>query len=650
MKKLILSISLFISVLLGGSSCSDYLDIVPEGTPGIDNAFSNRINSFKYLHGCYSYLPQWGNAGYSLGFLAGDEHWLIPKGTGMIESRVKQYCWDIGRGSQNINKPLMDYWNGAEGGSNLWQGIRDCNIFLENIHKPMDVDDYERDRWISEVKFLKAYYHFFLFQLYGPIPIMDKNVPVDATTEDVRLYREPVDKVVQYISDLLDESLENLPDYIMVPAEEMGRITRPIAKAVKAQLWLLAASPLFNGNTAYKDVADNRGVKIFATEYDPSKWEKAAAAAKDAIETATSKELGANAAELYYFTESIRGISDATIQQLTIGGSVTEDDWANNREIIWGSVKENVNDLQTLSIAFSNKGAYYTARALLSPTMSVVENFYSSNGVPISEDNSVFWKEMYPQRYEYTQTPTDGNNIYYFTQNETTGVINLNREPRYYASLFFDRGTRYASGYKDDTQKELAHYKMRRKESGGLLDSEDHSITGYLNKKVCSYKSSLTSSAWSPKRYPFPIIRLADLYLMYAEALNETMEAPNEEVFKYIDLVRKRAGLEGVKEAWSKYSTRPNKPNTRDGMREIIRTERLNELAGEGKRFWDLRRWKIELPQQVMGWNINGENAEQFYKQVVVFNRPRYTYKDFLWPIKLQDIQRNPNLVQNPGW
>ena len=63
MKKIILSISLFISLLLGGTSCSDYLDIVPEGTPGIDNAFSNRINSFKYLHGCYSYLPQWGNAG-----------------------------------------------------------------------------------------------------------------------------------------------------------------------------------------------------------------------------------------------------------------------------------------------------------------------------------------------------------------------------------------------------------------------------------------------------------------------------------------------------------------------------------------------------------------------------------------------------------
>ena len=137
---------------------------------------------------------------------------------------------------------------------------------------------------------------------------------------------------------------------------------------------------------------------------------------------------------------------------------------------------------------------------------------------------------------------------------------------------------------------------------------------------------------------------------MYAEALNESLETPTAEVYKYIDLVRKRAGLEGVKESWSKYSKYPTKPNTQDGMRQIIRSERLNELAGEGKRFWDMRRWKIELSRSVYGWNVKGKEVNEFYHVSTLFTRPMYSYKDFLWPISVDAILKNPNLIQNPGW
>lgn len=620
--------------MLASTSCTDYLDIVPEGTPSMDNAFSNRINSFKFLHTCYSYLPNFSD-GSSIGFLAGDEHWLMPKGTGFIDQRIGISAWEIGRGAQNSNNPYQNFWDG-----NLWIAIRDCNIFLENIDKPRDLEGYERDRWISEVKFLKAYYHFFLFQLYGPIPIMNENIPVEADISAVRRYRDPVDEVVTYISNLLDESLEFLPLKIEDEAAEMGRITQPIAKAVKAQLLLLAASPLFNGNTDYADVKDNRGVALFPANYDQNKWKLAADAALDAINIA--KEAGI---ELYYFRDALK-ISDATRKLLDIGEAVTER-W--NKELIWGSTY-NVNGLQTQSMAKMSTGAYYEARSVLGPTLSVAEAFYSSNGVPITEDNSKFWSENYPYRYEYRTIQDEGNNKYYFELGQETAILHMNREPRFYASLSFDRGTWYGAGYADDSQAKLSKYHFRRKEYSGQTTSEDHSYTGYLNKKVCSYRSSLTSNSWTPYRYAFPIIRLSDLYLMYAEALNESQNAPDDAVYEYIDLVRQRAGLEGVKESWQKYSKYPNKPNTREGMREIIRMERLNELAGEGKRFWDLRRWKQELPSQIRGWNIKGETAETFYRVTVLFERPKYTYKDFLWPLKVEAIQKNPNLVQNPGW
>ena len=640
MKKIIVSISFILTVILCNTSCSDYLDIVPEGTPDMETAFSNKTNARKFLFTCYSYLPKWDQSG-SIGFLAGDEHWLIPKGTGFIDQRLSLNAWEIGRGEQNSNDPYQNYWDGLNGGTNLWTAIRDCNIFLENIDKPLDLQQYERNRWIAEVKFLKAYYHYYLFMLYGPIPIMDNNISIDASAEEVRRYRDPVDDVVNYISNLLDDAAKDLPLQVTDAGEELGRITQPIAKAVKAQLWLLAASPLFNGNTDYINVKDNQGRSLFPSETDNNKWEQAADAALDAIKCA--KEAGH---DLYYFTLPVNGLSDATRKLLDIGEAVTEK-W--NTEIIWGSTW-NVNGLQKVAVAKTTKGSHYDAISVMAPTLTVAEQFYSSNGVPISEDKGDFWSKNYPNRYDFTIIPDEGNNKHYLKIGEETAYLHLNREPRFYANLSFDRGTWYGYGYASDEPKDLAFYKFRAKEVSGRITSEDYSYTGYLNKKVCSYKTSVTDNGLSTERYAFPIIRLADLYLMYAEALNETLNTPNNDVYTYIDLVRERAGLDGVKESWQKYSKYPEKPNTKTGMREIIRMERLNELACEGKRFWDLRRWKKELPREVKGWYVQGETAQEFYRVTTLYLRSRYSFKDYLWPLKVETVLKDPNLGQSPGW
>jgi hypothetical protein len=606
----------------------------------MDNAFSNRANAEKFLYTCYSYLPRFDDAGSALGFLAGDEHWLIPKGTGLIDSRVSLNCWEIGRGAQNNNNPYMNYWDAGNGGTNLWIGIRDCNIFLENIHRPKDMDEYDRDRWTSEITFLKAYYHFYLMQLYGPIPIMDENVGVNASIDEVRKFREPFDDVVDYIVAAIDQSLENLPLYISDEGQEMGRITQPIALAVKAQALLFAASPLMNGNPDYANVKDSQGRNLFPVAADQSKWQRAADAALEAIRSAEEAKH-----ELYVFKEGII-ISNTTRTILSIGEAVT-DRW--NREIIWGSTRS-TDALQTLAMTkISSTRNYYTARSLLAPTLVVAEQFYSSNGVPIDEDNSAFWAANYPERYTITTVPDEGINKHILEVGGQTAMLHLNRELRFYSSISFDRGAWYMSGDANDSTA-LSKPHFLAGEYSGMRTSEDYPITGYLNKKVVSFKSSITSSAWQSYRYAFPIIRLADLYLMYAEALNESLSAPNQDVYDYIDKVRTRAGLDGVVDSWALYSKYPTKPATKDGMRDIIRKERLNELACEGKRFWDMRRWKIELPNTVKGWNAKGATVEEFYRVTTVFERSKYTYKDFLWPLKVEAIQKNPNLVQNPGW
>jgi hypothetical protein len=155
-------------------------------------------------------------------------------------------------------------------------------------------------------------------------------------------------------------------------------------------------------------------------------------------------------------------------------------------------------------------------------------------------------------------------------------------------------------------------------------------------------------------RYAFPIIRLSDIYLMYAEALNESKAAPDAEVYQYIDIVRARTGLKGVVESWNGYAidAKKNKPATRDGMREIIQRERLNELAFEGARFWDLKRWKLSeeyMNRPLRSFNLRGETAEDYYRIIELYPI-KFGKKDYLWPIRQSTLLNNRNLVQNLGW
>ena len=608
------------------TSCN-FLDVVPPEQAGLGDAVKKPESTLGFLYSCYAGIKGSSNPITYTGMeAASTDEFVFPELWGHSGQRA-------GWGLLTPESPGDWKWG------NIYRYIGQCYLFLSQLPNALDVSEVQKREWTAEANFLIAYYHFLILEYYGPCPITDSYIDMDTPNNEYH-GRYHFDYVTSWISMKLDEAAKDLPASRI--GSEWGRATSTIAKAVKAQLLLLAASPLFNGNSDYINVKDNQGRHLFPTQVDNSKWKLAADAALEAINCA--KENGHE--KLYTFSLPINSISAATRKLLDIGEAVTEK-W--NEEIIWGSTR-NVNGLQTVAMAKHTKGSHYNARSVLGPTLSVAEAFYSSNGVPISEDNSDFWTANYPNRYEITTIPDEGNNKYYLQIGEQTAYLHLNREPRFYASLSFDRGTWYGDGYTNDEPANLAFYHFRAKEVSGRQTSEDHSYTGYLNKKVCSYKTGLTKDGFSPYRYSFPIIRLADLYLMYAEALNESQESPTQDVYDYVDLVRERAGLKGVKESWSKYSKSPDKPNTKNGMREIIRMERLNELACEGKRFWDLRRWKKELPREVKGWHIQGETAQEFYRVTTIYLRSKYSYKDYLWPLKLETILKDPNLVQNPGW
>lgn len=629
------------------SSCADYLDIAPDNIATIEYAFRDKVSAEKFLTTCYADLPQMGNPARDVTLLGSDDVWCY-EDSRYYDGLANYYPHFIKLGRQTANNPYLNFWDGLNWGArSLWQGIRNCNIFMENVdHVGVQLQGAEKDRWTAEVKFLKAYYHYYLLRMYGPIPLMKENQPVEASPEEVRTYRDPFDECVDYIVQLIDEAVPYLPLTIEIRATEMGRITKPIALAIKAEMLMMAASPLFNGNPDFMQSEDNRGVKLFPQEYDPNKWVRAATACKNAIDTC---HLGEH--RLYTFDNRLYETSDTTRLINTLRCVASE---RYNEEMIWGLVRRTVDNWQRYTMPFFLITYHNTNpwEGVIAPTIRAAELYYSNNGVPIEEDTEY----DYNNRFEVAEAPE--SHYYYIQSNFRTAKLNMNREPRFYANLTFDGAYWFGNGrYRDvgmGSATETAWpMNMKQGEASGKVSSLRYSITGYWAKKPSHIQTTTnTNGGGVYTDYRFPIIRLADLYLLYAEALNEINNAPTAEVYEYIDMVRERAGLEGVRKSWTEHSKYPGKVETQSGMREIIHRERMIELSFEGKRFWDIRRWKRAseiIPGPVQGWNIEADNEGEYY-QVVTLDNLKFAMRDYLWPIRTQSIRVNTNLVQNPYW
>jgi hypothetical protein len=617
--------------------------------------FNNRASAEKYLTTCYWYVPDYASQTNHPGLAAGNETWYYTSHDGSFSNR---WVYFIALGFQTSQSPLANYWDGENGGKNLFQGIRDCNIFIEYVSQPGRISgltEAERVRWLAEAKVLKAFFHYYLFQLYGPIPVTDTNLPIDATPEEVKVERKKVDDVVNYIAGLIDENYKSLPVSIAKEATETGRLTQAAALGIKAKTLLLAASPLFNGNTDFANFRDRNNEPFINQTVSVQKWKDAADAALAAIESAHQGER-----ELFDFSKEWNiPLPDDLLYGMNVRGAVTSRE---NKERIWGVGQGSSHDLQSRSQARLWPGMsgaadnilFGTSQCVYAPTLATAERFYSKNGVPIEEDKDWNDNGWYNNRYK-TQQITSADR-YNMREGQRTAVLNFNREARFYGTLGFDNGTWYGAAWKNpDDFNQQNYIRAKRGEFSGITTTGYYSITGYFAKKVCHVENETTASSWIVKTYSMPIIRLADLYLMYAEALNEATEgtAVHPDVYHYIDLVREHVGLKGVVESWRDYSLNPDKPSTPSGMREIIRRERTIEFALEGQHYFDIRRWKLaarEFAKPVQGWNVQGENEEDYYQIKTIYTPKIYMNKQYFWPIKEQDILINPKLIQSYGW
>ncbi|GHS96708.1 starch-binding protein [Bacteroidia bacterium] len=626
-------------------SCSDYLDVVPDNVPSIESVYVNRYTTEQALATCYWSMPRMGAYNENLAWLGALEM-TFPT------ARQTEGAMRYALGYANAASPQVNYWSGTSDWSkSLYFGIRECNTFLENVENVPDLKRAEKDRMIAEVKLLKAYQHFYMILYYGPMCPQKKSTPVSEATEAVQVYREKIDDCFTYTLELIDEAIAGkaLPARIINRTTELGRLTEAAAYMLKAKVLMFWASPLFNGNTDYHDFLDHTGEPFFNQTYDAARWTKAAEACKEAMEVCTK-----NSIHLYRksdFDPDAPATSDSTLLVNTLRSSVTER-W--NVELIWSNTAYPINPgsgIQADALPRMQAGTLTGNTGRFGVPFTTVDLFYSKNGVPIEEDPSYDYNGRFGIR------TGDEAHKYYIQTGEQTGAMNFDREPRFYSTLGFDRGKWYGNHYANPEDDEFAIYLMARygeySSAEQNISDGNYNPTSYWPKKIVSLNTTYRSAnEWTNYTYPYPDMRFAELLLFYAEALNESKAAPDGEVYQYIDMVRERAGLEGVVESWAKYSNNPAKPATQAGMREIIQRERKIEFACEAKYFWDTRRWKTatkELNRLIQGWNVLEKDVNAFYTPVTLYSQ-RFELRNYFCPIPEGDILKNPNLVQNPGY
>lgn len=620
--------TLLIALLCFVSSC-DYLGVSEQLAGGLQNTeqvFDNVSYTKRWYANVFAGIPDYSGIN-SVNVGAFKNPW-----TGMCDELVVGY----GNSSKYNNSDRNASNMGFHRYGDCYKYIRQANIFLQKAH-PIVTTGTQSDQLLEDeltqmkanVRFMRAFYHYLLFEQYGPI-ILVKDKIYDAT-EDQDVPRNTVDEVVAYIdSELTAVASELTQEPIFEDKDYRAWPTKGVALAVRAKLWLYAASPLLNGG--YREalaVTNPDGTRLFP-DYDAGKWEKALAACKDFIDYAEAGRY-----ELYKEYKDDNGaVIDPDKSVYNLFQKYTH-------EIIWATANNDWGGMN--GDAFDRRIAPRCEKNGLGSTgvtQELVDAFYMKDGLPISATAYLPQSTLYQEEGYGTYKDQNDNFSKKYT-NVSVSNRYLNREPRFYNTVFFN-GRQWPVSC-----NQVLFYNGG---NSGVQEGQA-TLTGYMLFKRFNRSVSLTNPGVASQFRPSIIFRLADFYLMYAEAANEVN--PNDvRVLKYLNLVRERAGLPGVE------TLNPAIRGNQELQRAAIQRERQVELATEGQRYFDVRRWMIadkngEGRQNgyAHGMNVRGEpNDIDDFNRVVEASQIVFNRKMYLYPMPDSEMRKTKNLVQNPGW
>ena len=602
MKKKLLYTCIAASFALSLGSCSDVMDVTPDGRLSLEEVFANPDYTAAYFSQAFDNLPHKMMNYYwfdNLPSALSDESWSCDdvegvgainayKGQGSARENLFETCYN-----ENFE---CQYWE------RYWKSIRTINVFLQNIPTAAVNSETDRSRMTAEAHVLRAYYYLQLIKWYGALPIIKVPFPDDVDYSTVKK-SSAVDCLKFVVEDCETAMLcEDLP-WRIVNDREFRRLTRAMAAAIRSQAALYAASPLYN--TGGENLWD------YAYEKNKDSYQK----------------LKANGYELYtqqHHPEEYLNASGEYFAQNATGGANPID-----RETIWLDIKDNWGMWWVWGLPIQSN-----YRAGCVPSQELVDAYdMLETGKPVLD-----LKQPYLDETHLQPNYTEGSG--YNPARPYEG-----RDPRFYATIIYNG----ASIYVGNTKSVVQTY------NGGNSELRDndrrYTRTGYYLNKYRNWQaySGLSGQDGKWKHY-----RMGEVYLNLAEAAIEAGHI--DEGLALINDIRHRAGFDPSVDVTA---------TTQEEARLLLRHERQVEFAFEEHRFFDTRRWTrneedLENEKFCTGMRAKRSGLKLTYERFIVGSdgsspsKLSYKAKWHFLPIPIDDVSsledQTGDRWQNYGW
>ena len=637
------------SICVGLSACNDFFESIPGTQFGLEETFASKQRTEQYLNNVYSYVREVTDA-------------IHPTTSGGIFTEASL------EGANRWNKTYAEWTNGSfnsasgqasEYFSKYYQAIAKASTFIQNVDKCQEATASMRGKWKAEARALRAYYYFELFRLYGPIPLIgEEPIPLDAELEELIKERNSVDECVDFIANELQRAIDSGDLLQRAGKANLGRMDVATCLALKAKLYLYWASPLFNGNTDYATVKNQDGKELFPQTANTDKWTTAKNAYDKFLSFATGQ--GYKLTEVY-----TNGKLDPYASCRAIGEYFTTT-WEAADELIFVKLRDMYDYTYWTCPKFTTyDDTDVTGGGGFYPTQETVDMFFTKDGLPVQiASNGIPGESDFVGEERY-KDPNNSERLFYnsTTHKEGTSTVRSrvlkqwrDREARFYVNITYNGSIWLNEGkYNEEMRADFTNGANgtcgKSKASGDCPDS------GYLIRRGAKASNNNGSKHFSP------VLRLADMYLGYAEALCMCNDFDNALI--YLNKIRVRAGIPEY--AFTTTAGKITCPKTQSDLMNRIRRERMVELVFEWNRFFDVRRWKVAEGQNDPehwiypayhtggeGGNVYGMNMDKdypgFFARTVFENRAPFSKKQYFMPIPYDDIRRIPALVQNYGW
>ncbi len=639
-KKIYIALS-FVAIVFSLASCSDALNVAPDGRISLDQIFSDNDKVSAYLNTCYSNLP-FGGIRYFF-VTRGPVTWSDDAWDGddidvNWASASRLYNGDVSAASSKTDPRNVildqggdreyDFWN------RYWSSIRSCTLFLNRIGTATVKNESDRKRWAGEAHALRAFYYSELLKWFGC------SLPIETKTFDLSSFdfsktkKSSYHDVVEFITQDCDSALNttDIPWRIISGNStqgEGGRVTKALAEAIKSRMTVFAASDLYNGGNNYWDEAYK-------------------------VNLAARNSLKANGYELYHAVNvpSVYSSKDAYLPNKY---AALYSEYFTNQDMQYTF---DPIDKETIYQSRDGQGGLWNIDGLAQdgykvgtcPSQELVDAFETTDGQPILNLQSPYKDEKHIQpNYNTSNTTYDPANPY------------ANRDPRFYADIYYNGSKRKCWWAYDEVQGCIENYPGTKgnrvrtiatwngEPMTGIDQTKRYATrTGYYIRKFLHPFCGDDYSVGAPC---FKYYRLAEVTLNFAEAAAMT-GAHDAEAIAAVNEIRDRVGM-------------PPLPSN-IGHEELIRrikNERRVEFAMEGNRYFDVRRWTkptgdLSATDKWVGAMDITRNADGTFtynrRPVRAAERKCYTNKFLKVPLDASEANVMHSLTgevwQNPGW